>query len=393
MRGVDQAVRNALEGARRPALVVAGCEVVVDDPDVVVLPVGAHRTEQRFPTTVLVVDTVEALRATVSVLGGPAGLRRSRWIGVVVADASAPLLLRPHPSWERLVDVDARLVAGAAVTVAQFHTRLDVVPVLVALAREAALPVGTGPGGVWLGGTVAPAVDPVFASSYSDELQCPPDVMTGAPGPYDESPVLGRAPLAVVRPGEPHDEAVYNPCGFRRHWTRGMVDLPGDAVLTPGLVAGLRDAQGVRLSAGADERLVAGLAMSGVPTEPYDDPRARERASVRSRRAALLAHATFAWRSRLGNDAGVRHELFPGDVTVTTEEPHEVTDLLLARRYSGADLVVLPDDPDGPTECFVGVAPGDPLPAGAVVHDRDRTPAEIVAAGGLVYLGRPVAAG
>lgn len=385
---MDDAVRTALDGTRRPALVVTTRDVVVDDPDVVVLSVGAPLPVTKFPTTVLVVDTVEALRATVSVLGGPGGLGRSRVVGAVVAEASAPLLLRPHPSWLRVLDVDARLVGPAAVTVVEFDGRLDVVPVLVALARAAALPVTTGPGGVWLGGDVAPPADPVFTTSYAADLECPPDVMTGHPGPYDASPVIGRAPLAVVRPGEPLDEAVYNPCGFRREWTRGLVDLPPDTELTPALVAGLRDAQGVRLPAAADERLRAGLAMSGVPTEPYDDPRARERASVRARRAALLEHATFAWRSRLGADAGVRHDRLPGDVVLTTDEPHEVTDLLLARRYSGADLVVLPADPDGPTECFVAVPP-----AGAVVHDRDRTPAEIVAAGGLVYVTRPVAAG
>lgn len=388
MRGVDEAVRNALDGTRRPALVVSDLTMSVDDAEIVVRPVRAALDDQRFPTTLLVVADVEELRRTVSVLGGPAGLARSRFVGVVVADASTPLLLRPHPSWVRAVDVDARLVGGAAVTTIEFETRLDVVPVLVALARAASLPVTSGPAGVWLGGTVAPPVDPVFATFYSADVECPPDVMTGGPGPYDESPVTGRSPLAVVNPGEPYDEAVYNPCGFRRQWSRGMVDLAPDTELSPALVAGLRDAQGVRLSAGAEERLVIGLAMSGVPSKQHDDPAARERASVRTRREALLAHATFAWRSRLGNDAGVRHDLFLCDVTLTTDEPHEVTDLLLARRYSGADLVVLPDDPDGPTECFVSVPP-----AGAVVHDRDRTPEEIVAAGGLVYVTRPASAG
>ena len=381
-------MRNALDGTRRPALVVTDLPVEVDDPDVVVRPVHAALDDERFPTTVLVVDTVETLRATVSVLGGPGGLARSRFVGVVVAEATSPLLLRAHPSWVSAVDVDARLVGPAAVTTVEFETRLDVVPVLVALARAAALPVTSGPGGVWLGGTIAPAVDPVFVSVYAADAECPPDVVTGTPGPYDESPVIGRAPLAVVHPGEPYDEAVYNPRGFRRDWTRAMVSLAPDTDLTPALIAGLRDAQGVHLPAAADERLVIGLAMSGVPTEQHDDPAARERASVRSRRAALLTYATFAWRSRLGNDAAVRHDLFAGDVTVTTDEPHEVTDLLLARRYSGADLVVLPDDPDGPTECFVTVPP-----TGAVVHDRGRTPDEIVASGGLVYVTRSVAAG
>lgn len=392
MRPVDEALRDALDGTRRPTLVVSDLPIAAGADDVVVRPLRDGPLEARYPTTVLVVADVAELRCAVSALGGPSGLARSRFVGVVVADASAPLLLRPHPSWAGAVDVDARLVDGAAVTTVEFETRVDVVPVLVALARSAASPATTGPSGVWLGGTVAPPADPVFTAAYAADLECPPDVMTAATtsgaGPYDESPVIGRSPLGVVDPGTPYDEAVYNPCGFRREWTRPMVDLPPDTRLSPALVASLRDAQGVRLPAAADERLVIGLALSGVPTEQQSDPAARERASVRTRREALLTHATFAWRSRLGNDAGVRHDLFPGDVTLTTSDPLEVTDLLLARRYSGADLVVLPDDPDGPTECFVAVPP-----AGAVVHDRDRTPEAIVADGGLVYVTRPVAAG
>jgi hypothetical protein len=141
----------------------------------------------------------------------------------------------------------------------------------------------------------------------------------------------------------------------------------------------------VRLPAGADPRLVAGLAMSGVPTEQVDDAAERERRSVRTRRAALLEHATPAWRARLAELAGVRLEEHQEDVVCSTDVPEEVTDLLLARRYSGADLVVLPDPGhDEVTEAYVAAPP-----PGAVLHARGRTPEQVVAAGGVVYVGRP----
>ncbi len=399
---LHRAVTTALDGANRPALVILdparelgdlGDDVQVSGRDAA----RASAAAQRFATVVLVVDDVVALRRTVSLLGGPGGLGRARLVGLVLATASAPVLLRVHPSWPQVTDVDARLVedapdeapgttpGAAAVTTAMFETRLDVVPVLTALARGAALPVVSGPAGVWLAGDVAPPVDPLFARAYDPAAECPPDVVTGGSGPYDDNPVTGRPPLGVPEPGEPLDEGVFNPHGFRRDWTRGMVTLPSGAVLTPSLVASLRDAQGVTPAPDADAALVAGLAMSGVPLERFDDPVERERHSVRTRRAALLEHATFAWRSRLGESAGVRHRLWSDDTIASTDDPDAVTDLRLARRYSGADLVVLPDDATGPTECFVTEPP-----AGAVLHARDRSPADIVAAGGLVYVARPL---
>ncbi len=407
---VVDAVRQVLEGTNRPALVVADDALVPADlggsvgGEVVVLPVAsapiapgpdgsdpADPDTRRFAAVVLVVADVAELRRTVSVLGGPRGLGRARTVAVVVADADAPLLLRPHPSWPRVVDLEARSAGGPAVTAVTFGGRPDVVPVLVALARGAALPVTSGPGGVWLGGAVAPPVDPVFTLRYDPGLECPPDVITGGDASYEPSPVTGRAPVGVPRGAAPLDEAVYNPHGFRREWTRGMVDLPPGTRLSPALVASLRDAQGARPAAGADPavaaELAAGLAMCGIPMERIDEPVERERHSVRTRRAALLEHATFAWRSRLGDLAGVRHDLLPGELRVSPEvsgDPDAVTDLTLARRYSGADLVVLPDDPTGLTECFVTEPP-----AGAVAHLRDRTPADVLAAGGLVYVTRP----
>ncbi len=307
-------------------------------------------------------------------------------IGCVVADHTAALTLRPHPSWPAVADLDARLEGRLASTRVDFAARLEVAPVLMSFAAVAAAPVVTGPGGLRVAGDVVPPADPTYAAAYDVDDERPADaVVTADTTPLAESPVIGRAPALVTaeHAGAPLDEAVYNPIGFRRTWTRPMVDLPAGTPLTPALVAGLRDAQGVRLPPDADPRLVAGLAMCGIPTEQLDDPDARERHSVRVRRAALLAHSTTAWRARLAERAGVRFDEHPGEVTVTTEVPDAVTDLLLARRYSGADLVVMPSAhaETDETECFVATPP-----PGDVVHARDRTPAEIVASGGLVYV-------
>ena len=105
--------------------------------------------------------------------------------------------------------------------------------------------------------------------------------------------------------------------------------------------------------------MVAALAMSGVPLvapgdeADLDDPDRREQHSLRQSRAALLEHSTLAWRQRLAERAGVTGPTFPsvtvapdvsGDLVLVTPSdeppaPDLVTDLLLARRYSGADLV------------------------------------------------------
>uniref|UniRef100_UPI002B26E5D0 hypothetical protein n=1 Tax=Nocardioides sp. TaxID=35761 RepID=UPI002B26E5D0 len=304
--------------------------------------------------------------------------------------------------------LDARLEGRLASARLDFAARLEVEPVLVAFARSAAAPVLTGPGGLRVAGALVPPADPSYAPAYDVDDERPADVVlvgagagAGAWSDADAmptSPVTGRAPTVVSRDdaGEPLDEAIYNPIGFRRTWTRAMVDLPADTVLTPALVRELRDAQGVSLAPGASSRLAAGLAMCGILTEQVDDPGERERASVRRRREALQAHATTAWRGRLAEAAGVRFVEHPADVVTTSDDPDVVADLLLARRYSGADLVVVPDDDAGPTECFLAVTPAVTsagVPAGACLHAADRTPDEIVAAGGLVYLTRPRSAG
>ncbi len=385
---VGAVVARLLEDVRRPVAVVTDLDLeiptVADGPAFEVHPVRATLPADTFRTVVLVTADVATLRTDVSRLGN---LRWARMVAVVVAESATVLTVRPHPSWPGIAGIDARLDGTCAVTRLDFAARLEVAPVLLALARTAAAPVRTGPGGLRVAGDVVPPADPTYAASCGADDKLPADVLVTADRTAETatatSPVLGRAPVVVHSDdvGRPLDEAVYNPIGFRREWSRGMVDLPADTRLTPALVADLRDAQGVRVDVGADPLLLAGLAMSGVPLEQVDDPDERERRSVRARRAALLQHSTTAWRARLAERAGVAYDVFPDEVAISTDDPAEVTDLLLARRYSGADLVVLPDDDLAGTECFVTTPP-----AGVVVHDRGRTPAEIVAAGGLVYV-------
>lgn len=381
---VVRAVEQILDQAKLPALVLSDTPLDLSRPDVTVCPVADAGDAAPARTVVLVAGSVVELRLAVSRL---AGLGKARVVGCVVAGTEQAVLVRTHPAWPALSDLEAGLTDGVAHTRVELSTRHDAAAVLLGIARAAALPVAPGPDGVWMAGAVAPPVDPTFATAYDPGVDCPPDVVVGATEPLAESPVLGRPPLVVVQPDDVLlDEAVFNPCGFRRTWERGVVDLPAGTALTPALVISLRDAQAVRPSADASPELRAGLAMCGVPTEAHDDPAERERHSVRTRRAALLRHASFAWRDRVaaGSPARPDEEQRLRRGWTTTAEGDDATDLLLAARYSGADLVVLPDDVDGPTECFVATPP-----PGAVAHRADRSPAAIVAAGGLVYLTRP----
>ncbi len=322
-------VAAVVDGLKPPVLVLDGTLPEVPQPP---SPYGA---------VVLVASDLVALR---DALGDLPELGRARMIAVVVAEAGAPLSLRTRPTWPALQDLDARLEDGAAVTVAKFASRLDVADVLAGIAYADGRP---GHDGL------------VVARDYDPDDKVPPDVVIGARA-VEESPVLGRRPAVVSDPGPaPLDESLFNPRGFRREWTRGVVDIDPAWTATPALVEALRDAQGVRVQPGADERVVAALTMSGVPVvapgdgADLDDPDRREQHSLRQRRAALLEHSTLAWRQRLAERAGVTGPTFPsvtvapdvsGDlvlVTPTDEPPAPdlVTDLLLARRYSGADLV------------------------------------------------------
>jgi hypothetical protein len=343
-------VEAAADGLKEPVLVVGDTDAAADEAP----------ASPPYGSVVLAASDLSALRVLLDDLPD---LGRARMVAVVVAEAQAPLALRVRPTWPPLQDLDARMEEGAAVTVAKFASRLDVADVLAGIAYADGRP---GPAGL------------VVGTAYDPDDKVPPDVLLGT-GAAAESPVLGRPPAAVTDPGPaPLDETLFNPCGFRREWTRGVVDLDPAWTPTPGLVASLRDAQGVRWRPDADPRVVAALAMSGIPLveeggeADLDDPERREQHSVRQRRAALLEHSTFAWRQRLAERAGVRVPAEPsvtvapdltGDLvlvlpTAEPPGPELVTDLLLARRYSRADLVGAGPDP---TEAYGAVQPGDPV--------------------------------
>jgi hypothetical protein len=178
---------------------------------------------------------------------GSAG-ERSAVVTVHVESAPGALALLPRPEWPPLRSLRSRRAEGGWVVVARFTRPVAVAEVVAELGRQA----------VW------PAV-------------------------------------VAVREGR-LDERLFNPIGFRPAWERGVVPLP-PAPLTLGLVAGLRDAQGVVVGPDADPRTVAGLAMSGVPLVgpgfdevDLDDPLAREEHSLVLRRAALDEHGSIDWQ-------------------------------------------------------------------------------------------------
>ncbi|MEO9322589.1 hypothetical protein ABFT23_03810 [Nocardioides sp. C4-1] len=437
------AVARALDGARLPALVVTDEPLVLEADVATVVAPGDAKPDGHFRTVLLAVSDVDDLRRAVARLA-PAGW--ARMVAVVVADHDRALTLRPDPTWPALTAV----VATAGHTRLEFDARLEALPVLRALARSAAAPVVGGDGGLRTGRPGQPVDDPA--------VKHPVDIAVDPPTPPVVSEVTGRAPVTLAARDLPLavDEAVYHPIGWRRTWTRPVVDLDPTTRLTPALVRDLRDAQGVRLAPGHDPRVAAGLAMSGIPllgattlvgalgaevslvddAGLLADPVRREDRSVRLRRAALTHHSSLAVRHRLATAAGVRATTYPcvtlvlharrpdlldaaidrvarqhptlpgaeveivvaahgftpdpavvaaapersgvpvtflpaatdtvfesmraaaaaarGDVVVGVDDthdvgPHLVTDLLLARRYSGADTVAAVDGDDAET--------------------------------------------
>jgi hypothetical protein len=242
-----------------------------------------------------------------------------------------------------------------------------------------------------------------------DPEQLPVDVVVASPaddprGVVSSSPhpVTGRTPAVVLAPTEPTwaqcaverrrwtapahgelgplDEHVLNPAGFTRSWRHPVADLvavPGAPQLlkvkvgdrthllnsrrgvTDGDVIALRPLQGLRLAwRGAEgphayARVVAGLAMAGVPlvaetlptwargllspdlagalasASDLEDSVAREERSIRVRRAALTTHSTRAWR----------HDLLRGAGAPVPAEP-VVSALLVTRRPEQVDFAV-----------------------------------------------------
>ncbi|GAB3198655.1 hypothetical protein GCM10027062_13360 [Nocardioides hungaricus] len=293
---------------------------------------GDEVPEHRWATVLLSVADESALRLAASALPD---LGRAKHVACHLAHAAGPVTTVLRPEWPPLAALDAETPDGGAFTRMTFRRPAPVRPVLVELARHTGTPVVTGNHGLVVDGIAVP-MDP---TTVTDEV--PASIGTGG-----HSEVLGRPPV-VVDPGlGPLDEALLNPVGFRRDWDRGPVPLP-DGEPTPALVASLRDAQAVTVGVGADPRMVAGLAMAGVPltggdfgAPDLDDPMRREEHSVRLRRAALREHSSLGWRQRTGVAVGIRTAAYPSvSVLLATRRPERLA-FALARvgRQRGVEL-------------------------------------------------------
>ncbi|MDO9457931.1 glycosyltransferase family 2 protein [Nocardioides sp.] len=320
---VADALATLLDGARLPALVLSDVELQHTPDETTVVEVADDKPEGHFRTVVLVATDVDDLRRQVLRVGATGW---ARVVGVVLADHDRVLTLRPDPAWPPPAVVEAQV----GWTRIEFAERLEVLPVLRALARGAA-PAAWGHGGLRVAREREPFDDPA--------TKHPPDVVVEPPTPPVVSEATGRAPVSVLLADRPEtvDEGVYNPIGFRREWTRPVVDLDPHSPISPSLVRDLRDAQGVRLAPGHDHSLVAGLAMSGIPllvADPpawlpvtddevsLDDALRREELSVRQRRAALTDHSLVAGRVGLATTARVRPVGFPSvSILLPTRRP------------------------------------------------------------------------
>ena len=279
-----------------------------------------------------------------------------RVVAVWLTESTVPLVVHPRPEWPAITSLMAREAGRGVLTVLRFAAPVPAHQVLIECARQAA-DGDRGHGGLvvgYAGREAAAGLDvraPFFdrpAEAGDPERDVPPDVVVsataGEPAVHD---VIDRAPLVVTDPGlEPIDEQVINPRGWRKDFDVPVRDLAAGQALTEKAIADLRGVQGLRVDlAGADPRIVAGLAMAGVPlvatgtnpqlsdaltralarTVDLDDGLAREQHSVTTRRAALDTHSTLAWRRDLAERAGVRFVGQPKvSVLLATKRPHQL---------------------------------------------------------------------
>ncbi len=356
----------------------------------------------RWAAVVLAVVDVAALRRTVSTLPR---WGRTRTLTCWLVEADEALLLTPRPEWPEVVALSARrLPSGGSLTTVRFARPAPVSAVLGHLARGAARTSGSTPALVV--GTTSPdagAAPPADSgllvlddAADLGELVVPPDVLLAAdPGvAVGRSAVTGRTPTVVSDRTllcGPVDEGLLNPTGFRARTTadalvladtgEGLALTGSDTTLrvdprrglTPRLRDVLRAHQGVVVDRGATAvtdrlplaRLVAGLAMSGVPlrvpaetevalrgllgpataravTGEVDltSPLSREEHSLRTRRAALLEHSTLAWRGALARAAGLPDARFRSCSALLATRRPERLDFALSQvaRQRGVDV-------------------------------------------------------
>ena len=325
------------------------------------------------------VDVVLRDRGQLRALGVVGGVRASR-VAVRLREGTAALSLVARPEWPALLSIESARDDEGWLTVLVFEGRVPVHSVLAELGRQSVWPDRVGQRGLV-----------VHRPGHLDRDKVPADVLVGdwhtPPDSDGEPPVTGRAPYVVREPEGPLalgplDERVLNPIGFDPAPTQGPGRLSALRGVADGataeMVRQVRSLKGleVDLDDEADlptARLVAGLAMAGVPLTGWrlspeyvrllgtdlcaaviaevdlDDPLAREEHSVVLRRAALAGFSTYAWRRRLGELAGVRVHHQPSvSVVLATRRPTMVAHAALSvSRQRGVDALELVLAPHG----------------------------------------------
>jgi hypothetical protein len=323
------------------------------------------------------VDVVVRDRAALRALPLPGGVRAST-VAVRLREGVAALSLVARPEWPALQSIESRRDDEGWLTVLVFGSRVPVHAVVGELGRQSVWPDRVGQRGLV-----------VHRPGHHERDKVPADVLVADwHMTWDEDgepPVTGRHPYVVTDPQGPLalgplDERVLNPTGFgvapteargRLSTLTGIADGP-----TAELVRGLRPLSGVEVDLEeeadvATARLVAGLAMAGIPLTAdrvppgyvallgsdvcaaittvvdLEDPMAREEHSVVLRRAALTEFSSYAWRRRLGGLTGVRvHHQASVSVVMATRRPHlvghAVTGLARQRGVESLELVLAP---------------------------------------------------
>ena len=171
---------------------------------------------------------------------------RTAALAVWLDEGVAALSLTPRPEWPALQLVRSRAVDGGWLVVLRFAAPVPVHRVVAELGRQAVWPDHAGQRGL------------VLESEATDKVAADPVTVT------DPDPVVALGPL---------DERLLNPVGFERDVDGPVLDLSDldwGRGPTEALVRSVRGAVGVRAELPQAEpllaaRLVAGLAMAGVP--------------------------------------------------------------------------------------------------------------------------------
>ena len=324
-------------------------------------------------------------RGELRALRVPKGVR-TRALAVWLDEGSSALSLTPRPEWPALTLIRSRAVDDGWLTVIRFEASVPVHRVVAELGRQAVWPDHAGQRGL------------VLPEEATDKVAADPLSVS------DPDPMIALGPL---------DERVLNPMGFERDVDGPVLDLSEldwGRGPTEALVRGLRVSSGVRADLPQATpllaaRVIAGLAMAGIPlfadrvatrvaahlgeevtdaiTAEVDlaDPQAREEHSVVLRRAALTAYSSSAWRTRLGELAGVRIAAQPAvSVVMATRRPdlldHALSQVVRQRGADRLELVLAPHgfEPDAAQVREVLSASGVelqvvPQPADAVFGD------------------------